>query len=298
VQNPPRIGQPDSELGKNSRKTRLARNPIAWEDLPARLTERCAIKRPPGTRTMKFLPQRILFTLCAIALASSAGRAAEPDSRALASLRRMSDTLAAAKAFTFRSRSISEVRAKNGQSLTLFSVADVALKRPDKLRVRFAGEAPHFDFYYDGTVAAAFAPGTGTWSVTKAPPTIDAMLPALERETGIRMVTAGLLADNPFKAMSADVSGGIFVGTVSINGVACDHLAFRADGADWEIWIESGKRALPVRLAVTYTERPNRPRVLVEFFDWNLHPGLRPGDFIFRPPSGSREIPFQSVPKS
>lgn len=247
---------------------------------------------------MKFLPHQILPALCAAALlAPCAVLAGQPDSRALAALKRTGDTLAAAKAFTFHSRSISEVPGKSGQSLTLLSSADVALKRPDKLRVRFAGGAPHFDLYYDGAVVAAFAPGTGVWSVTKAPPTIDAALPALERETGIRLAAAGLLFSDPYKAMSADVSGGMFVGTVSINGVPCDHLAFRADGADWEIWIESGKRALPVLLAVTYTERPNRPRVIVEFSKWNLHPGLRPGDFVFRPPANAREIPFESVTK-
>ena len=66
---------------------------------------------------------------------------------------------------------------------------------------------------------------------------------------------------------------------------------------NWEIWIESGPRALPLRLAVTYTDRPNFPRVLVEFSDWNLHPGFSPGSFVFHPPTGCREIPFLSVIK-
>ena len=32
--------------------------------------------------------------------------------------------------------------AKTGQFITLFSTAEVALKRPDKLRARLTGEAP------------------------------------------------------------------------------------------------------------------------------------------------------------
>jgi hypothetical protein len=34
---------------------------------------------------------------------------------------------------------------------------------------------------------------------------------------------------------------------------------------NWEVWIESGQRAVPWLMAVTFTDRTNFPRVLVEF---------------------------------
>src|ERR1700754_2342094 len=61
------------------------------------------------------------------------------DPGALELLKRMSATLGAAKAFTYRSRSVTEVPARTGQFVTLFSAAEVALKRPDKLRARLRG---------------------------------------------------------------------------------------------------------------------------------------------------------------
>ena len=92
------------------------------------------------------------------------------DPQALEVLRRMSRTLGEAKAFTYRSRSIVEVPAKTGQFITLFSTAEVALKRPDKLRARLTGEAPHFDFYFDGKTASAFAPATKVYSTVEEAP--------------------------------------------------------------------------------------------------------------------------------
>jgi hypothetical protein len=80
-----------------------------------------------------------------------------------------------------------------------------------------------------------------------------------------------------------------------VNGAACQHLAFRSPGVNWEIWIGSGQRALPWRLAVTFTDRANFPRTLVEFLSWNLNPWLKNSDFVFRKPAGAREIPFLSV---
>jgi hypothetical protein len=49
---------------------------------------------------------------------------------------------------------------------------------------------------------------------------------------------------------------------------------------------------------VTFTDRTNFPRILVEFLNWNLNPWLKAGDFVFRKPAGAREIPFLSVLKS
>jgi hypothetical protein len=241
----------------------------------------------------------ILFgaVLLGSALPVSGESAPALDQRALAGLQRMSATLAAAKSFTYHSKTCFEVPAKNGQFLTYFSTARVALRRPDKLRAFLAGESPHFDFYYNGKTAAAFAPATNVYSVSKAPATVDEMLPALHEETGIRFASAGLLFSNPYKVLTRGLTSAVFVGQVTINGVPCDHLAFQSDGVNWEIWIESGPRALPQRLAVTYTDLPNFPRTLVAFSNWNLHPWLRSGSFDFHQPAGSKEIPFLSVIK-
>jgi hypothetical protein len=217
--------------------------------------------------------------------------------RALEVLRRMSATLAEAKEFSYRSVNTAEVPAKTGQFVTLFSNVDVALKRPDKLRAQLSGEAPHFDFYFDGTTASAYAPSTNVYSTVQAPPTIDAMLPALEQATGIRITSAPLLVSDPYAMMTRNLSSGVVLGPTDVNGRPCEHLAFRSPGINWEVWVESDQRSLPWRVAVTFTDRPNFPRVLIEFLSWNLHPWLKDDAFAFRKPAGAREIPFLSVVK-
>jgi hypothetical protein len=217
------------------------------------------------------------------------------DPQALEILKRMSTTLGAAKAFTFHSRIVLEVPIRTGQFITLFSSAEVSLKRPDKLRARLRGEAPHFDFYFDGTTASSFAPKDKVYSTTKAPATVDTMLPELQQETGIRFVSAPLLFSDPYEVLTRRLISGVVVGSASVNRIACYHLAFRSPGVNWEVWIEAGKRALPWRLAVTFTDRTNFPRTLVEFTRWNLHPWLNSRHFVFSKPAGGREIPFIEV---
>ena len=241
----------------------------------------------------------LLFALFQPTLLPAAEKsAARVDPKALEHLQRMSNTLAAANSFTYQSRALVEVPSKTGQFLTLYSDARVALQRPDKLRAQLGGEAPAFDFYFDGRTVSAFAPGTRVYSQTKAPATVDAMLPELEEETGIRFVTAPLLFSNPYRALTRGLSSGVVVGPVWVDGVFCTHLAFCSPGVNWEIWLEAGRKALPKRLAVTFTDRPNAPRTIVEFSKWNLHPWLRARDFQFHPPAQAKEIPFRSVWKS
>jgi hypothetical protein len=244
-------------------------------------------RRPIATR---------LAGLLGLLVASTVLRADEAppriDPQAMAHLKRMSASLAAAKAFTYKSTSTKEVPSNTGQFLTLYSTADVAVKRPNKIRVKVGGEAPRFDFFYDGVTVSASAPGAKVYSTTKAPATIDAMLPELEQETGIKIASAPLLFSDPGAVLERGVTRAFVAGPVTVSGVACVHLAFQSPGVNWELWIEAGSSALPRRLAVTYTDVENFPRTLVEFSDWNLSPWVRDGSFAFHPPAGAKEIPF------
>lgn len=247
----------------------------------------------------RLLPAAVFSLLLTPALLFAADKTdSRLDPQALDALKRMSETLGNAKAFTFQSRSILEVPAVTGQFITLFSDAQVALQRPNKIAARLGGDAPRFDFYYDGQTVSAFAPGPNVYSVLPAPPTIDAMLPDLRKETGIRFATAPLLSSDPYRIITRGLTSAATVGPARVNGAWCEHYAFRAPGANWEIWVEANERALPRRLAVTFTNRPNFPRTIVEFSHWNLRPWLRAGDFVFKKPAGAREIPFQAVWKS
>jgi len=126
----------------------------------------------------------------------------------------------------------------------------------------------------------------------KAPETIDAMLPFLEKASGIRFASADLLFSDPYAVLTKGLSSAVGMGSDLVQGVPCEHLAFRAPGVNWEIWVESGARALPRRLVITYTNVTNFPRSLVEFSHWNLHPWLTNSAFNFKKPAGAKEIAF------
>jgi hypothetical protein len=212
--------------------------------------------------------------------------------RALDLLKRMSATLSAAKAFTYRSRSTVEVPAKTGQFITLFANSEVALERPNKLRVHVTGEVPNFDFYYNGTSVAAFAPKTQVYSLANAPDTIDAMLKSVMDKGGIYFPSADVMYSDPYAMLTKDLTNAFVVGSDMVDRVPCQHLAFMGPGVHWEIWIATGKSPLPRRLVVTYTEVQNFPRFLVEFSNWNLKPKLAANRFTFKKPPNATQVEF------
>jgi hypothetical protein len=214
------------------------------------------------------------------------------EAQALERLRQMSDTLASAGSFTFRSRSMAEVPASTGQHLTVFTEAEIAVQRPNKLRARIGGDIPSFQIIYDGSQVSALDPEKALYAQAKAPATIDDTLKFLMDKSGIHFPSSDVLLSDPYAVMAKDIVSAFRVGPSTVDGFRCDHLAFMGPGVNWEIWIDAGKQALPRRLAVTYKEVTNFPRFLLEFSDWNLKPRLPAGTFAFKKPANAHPIDF------
>ena len=211
---------------------------------------------------------------------------------ALDRLKQMSDKLASSKAFTFRASSFIEVPAITGQFLTLFTESDIALQRPNKLRVDVSGDVPGFQLYFDGTKLSAFDPQKNLHSVSAPLATIDVMLDFVLTKAQINFPSADFMYSNPYAVMTKNLTHAIVVGPSMVNGVPCEHFAYMEPGLNWEIWIENGARALPLRLAMTYKQASNFPRFMVEYKYWNLTPKLNADLFVFKAPANSKVIEF------
>jgi hypothetical protein len=214
------------------------------------------------------------------------------DQKALDRLKAMSQTLTSARSFSYRSRSMTEVPATTGQNLTVFTHADVALQRPNKLRATVSGDVPSFQMVYDGATVSALDPQKNLYAVTAAPATIDETLVFLMEKSGIHFPASEVLYSDPYAVMAKDLNSAFVVGPSDVDGFACDHLAFMAPGVNWEVWIDAGRVAVPRRMAVTYKDATNFPRFLLEFSDWNLKARLSPASFVFKKPADARRIDF------
>jgi hypothetical protein len=216
------------------------------------------------------------------------------DTKALDLLKRMGETLASAKSYSYRSQGSAEVPASTGQFLTFFANNQITLERPNKLRAQVGGDVPGFQITYDGSKVWAYDPAKNLYATADAPATIDETLKLLMDKAGIHFPAADLLVNDPYAAMSKGVTSAFLAGQTLVDGHPCDHLALMGPGVNWEIWIDSGATAVPRRLAITYKETANFPRYRVDFYDWKLNPKLPASQFAFKPPKDAKQTSFES----
>jgi hypothetical protein len=217
------------------------------------------------------------------------------DPEALNRLRQMSETLAAARSFSYRTRTSGEVPAPTGQFLTVFASTEIAVQRPDKVSARIGGGLPPHRIVYDGATLWAFDPQHNMYARRAESGGIQAAIRFLEEQAGIPFPAEDFLTPDPYASMTRNLESAFVAGPAEVDGHPTDHLAFMNAAANWEIWIDRGKEALPRRFAITFKDAPNFPRFHIEFLDWKLNPRHPAGEFAFTPPKGARQIDFATA---
>jgi hypothetical protein len=92
-----------------------------------------------------------------------------------------------------------------------------------------------------------------------------------------------------------DVISGAHIGRGVIDGVECEHLAFRSKSADWQIWIQLGDRPLPRKYVVTSRAMAAAPQYTVVLKDWKTDVQPSADAFVFTLPLGSQQLDVKAL---
>jgi hypothetical protein len=204
----------------------------------------------------------------------------------------MGQTLAAAKSFSFQSHSMTDEILHNGQKVQLARNQKVIVRRPDKAAVDVIGDIDQLQGRYDGKHFVLYNPKTNTFAQIDTPPTIDKTLDELVARYNMVLPLADLYFPDPYATLIERVRSGQHLGDGYVMDVKCDHLAFRQETVDWQIWIEQGDRPVPRKLVITYKDSPGHPQFTVFLSNWDL--SAKPADdaFTFKPPAGAKQVDF------
>lgn len=201
------------------------------------------------------------------------------DPRADEALRKMSTLLANAQALSVKAVAISQEPAETGQMVQLHQQNKVILCRPDRLYVENRLGEENWGLWHKGTNLtitnmAAYATG-------EVPGPVDKMVDHLEAQYGLLLPLADFLYPDPYKALTANVVTGSYLGEHEVDGVKCAHLLFTQDDIDWQIWIEQGPMPVPRKLVIDYKETPGRPQYSAVLSEWDFSPKVN--DEVFEP---------------
>ena len=194
--------------------------------------------------------------------------------RAMDILKAMSQKLAAAKSMSFTATVGYEFPSKLGPPLVFTTRYDVAMQRPDKLRIVTLGDGPTSEFYYDGKTMTAYAPVENLAAVAPAPANIDDALQAAQKNAAIFFPFMDVVAADPYKAFTSGVVEAFYIGpSTSVGGVPTTMVAWANNDVFLQLWIGTDDK-LPRRIRAQYRTDKMKLRHELELSNWKLDPAF------------------------
>jgi hypothetical protein len=208
-------------------------------------------------------------------------------------LRRMSHSLASAKALRFRAHDMVDQVMETGQKLQFSRTLDVAARRPGAFRASVRGDAEDVEYAYTGGKLTIVNNRERCYALQDVPQTIDEMFDFLAERYGITAPLADLLFSDPYEAMTGRVRVGQYLGLHLVGQTQCHHLAFRQEGIDWQIWIEDSERAVPCKVVITYKEMPGQPQFTALLDKWDLSADVPDTTLALPVPAGYKRVDLE-----
>lgn len=209
-------------------------------------------------------------------------------------LKSMSDYLASQKTLSASFESDIEVITPELQKIQFASSGQLKLSRPDKLRVRRTGGYADVELVYDGKTISIYGNDAKSYVQAEMPGTVDQMIEGLQAHSGVGMPGTDLLLSNAFDELMATATDGKHIGQGVIDGVECEHLAFRTPDTDWQIWIESGAKPVPRKYVITSKTVTGAPQYTLRTRDWKTD-AFDADAFVFKAPAGAAKIDLDAA---
>jgi hypothetical protein len=188
-----------------------------------------------------------------------------------------------------------EVITDNLQKIQFTSSGQVLLSRPDKLRASRTGGYADVELVFDGKKLTSFGKHVGTYAQTEFSGSVDQLIDKMRSDFGIEAPGADLLSSRSFDGLMTGAYEAQHIGRGVVDGVECEHLAFRALDIDWQIWIDAGANPIPRKFVITSKGVAGAPQYTLRIRDWktNIQP---PADaFAFKPARDVKQVAFGSL---
>lgn len=214
------------------------------------------------------------------------------EQRAIDLIKAASARLAAAKSMGFTAIVDIEYPSKLGPPLAYPVRYDVAMQRPDKLRVLQSGAGPANEFYYDGKAILAYAPEANVVAVSDAPPTIEAALKFAYDKAAIYYPFTDLLLPDPYAVMTDKVLHAFYIGVSgAVGGVPTEAVAWATNDVFIQMWVGTEDK-LPRRIRAMFANDPLKLRHDMQLSNWQIEVNHAADTFASQKAQSAQRITF------
>ncbi len=216
------------------------------------------------------------------------------DPKAVTALNAMGSYLRGLKQFSVHADTTLDMVMDDGQKLEFPGTVDYRVRAPNGLRIDVKSDRKEREMYYDGKTLTVYAPRMKYYASVEAPPTIRDLLTKANDQYGIELPLADLFLWGTDADQAKALKSAVFVGPARIGGTVTEQYAFRQDGVDWQVWIESGAKPLPRRLVITTTDDPALPQYGATL-TWNTAAQFKDSNFTYTPSKDAQRIKLAEV---
>ena len=231
-----------------------------------------------------------LFGIVLLTIISVSGRAQSTATDAQRILMGMSDYLAAQQSIALTFDSDIEIVTKDLQKIQFASSGNVLLARPGGLRLRRIGGYSEAELVFDGKLATIYGANIMAYAQIEAPGTVDQLIDALRDKYGIAAPFADLAVSNVYSGLMDDVLDAKYIGRGVVDGIECEHLAFRNQDTDWQIWIQVSPDPVPRKYVITTKVLTGAPQYTLRIKDWKTNTAVAADAFTFTPPADAKRV--------
>ncbi len=237
------------------------------------------------------------MTVCML-LATSALADTSIDPQADAVLKAMSDYMAGQRIFSLSADASTELLLQDGRKIQLTATSRMTIDRDKGLRVERQGALGVSLLIYDGTALSISSEREGVYLSLPAEGGIDAALDEVRAALGTEVAGgADLLYANVYDGLMLNVVSGHYMGKAWVGGVLTDHLSYRAEDIDWQLWVRSGDAPTPVKYVITSKWVTAAPQFSVQISEFESLTETASDAFVFAPPEGARQITPNELPE-
>jgi hypothetical protein len=215
------------------------------------------------------------------------------DKRAADRLEAMANFLAKAQRLSVVADCSYDAVQNSGQKIEFGERRQMTIRRPDRARIDVTRrDGARRGVLFDGTQLTAFDVDEKVYATVAKPGTIDAAFAHFTDDLNMRLPLRELFASDLPQELKGVLGTARVVDEETIGGVVTDHVAFRGDTADVQLWISRDGDPLPQRLVITYRQAEGQPKFEADFSGWNLKPDVPDSLFTFTPAAGAEQIPI------
>jgi hypothetical protein len=220
--------------------------------------------------------------------------AAQVDPKAVEALAQMSAYLRSIPAFQVALQTQRDDVDVYGQLITLSGEATYKVRRPDAFSIDLKLPSITQQYIGDGKTVTVYDPKTNYYGKFQALPTVRASLELAEQTYGAVVPLDDLFTWSEGDDRAKALTSAHFIGKDRIAGQDANHYAFRQPGIDWQIWIADGAKPAPLRVLITASEDPARPKFQADLA-WDIAPNFTADAFTFTPPANARATDIHPV---